>query len=534
MISKIFRQTASKSISLVQKELISLQPMLYYQPSRPIFNFFKKDKSGTEVQKSTPKPDDKDPNQDPDAEAKEEEEEDDTFVDKHQYLELLKKKREKEEEEKERIKQHHEYHEQRETREYEVTVANVDYSRINDLNIPTTPSQDFKGLEELFYFIANLSIRLSEENIKKCLQGFLSLAEVISSKDLEKPQYLNFIEIVKKNVMAMSQNETLVLIARFGDLYVVNDPNFWQYLERKLYQRLDKMTTDEIISVLVNFSNQNEGSEDFYDRIEKYLAPHLKGFGIKELAAIALSFYQAKRGTVDFFIQLHVATMPNIKHARPIDLVRLSIVYALANLETATAFQVIEAQVLKKLDEFKRGEICALSEAFGFEHGSPEFNEKLEQKIRPGLADMEFIELMNVVQGFVYTYRGSKELFNELKSKLIAFLPKLSAIDVAKIAKAYNIMEINDKIFEYNLERHCINLLKDLENITPEEIYEIALTYNTTRAGTREIYKVLEYVIKVKLDEIAKNTEIVRGLHYMYTTSGLCSPKLIDSLILHV
>ena len=47
------------------------------------------------------------------------------------------------------------------------------------------PSEDFKHKDQLFYFISNLRTRLSEENIKKCVQGFLSLAEQISSQDLE-------------------------------------------------------------------------------------------------------------------------------------------------------------------------------------------------------------------------------------------------------------------------------------------------------------------------------------------------------------
>lgn len=51
-----------------------------------------------------------------------------------------------------------------------------------------------------------------------------------------------------------------------------------------------------------------------------------------------------------------------------------------------------------------------------------------------------------------------------------------------------------------------------------------------TRTGSREIYKILEFVIRTKLPEIGKNPDVSKGLYHLYVTSGLCSEKLITDL----
>ena len=464
-------------------------------------------------------------------EAKRQEELDDTYISQKQYYEKIKKEREEYESEKEKIEKQYQYEEQRDKREFEVNVAQVDYARIRQENVNIVFTESFKHLEELYYFISNLRVQLSEENIRKCLEGFLTLAERINSKDLEKPQFHDFVEILAKNVMFFSSNETLILLMRFADLYIVEDETLWKNLERKIFQRFQQFTPDELISCVIHFSNQNEGSEVFYDQFEKVITPHLSNLEVGRLVALAQAYYQVKKGTASFFSQVHKEIKDKMDSATRSDLVRLCIVYSSLNVaDKYTTFERLEDLIKNKIDEFNISEICIIAEAFGFDHGSEEFLLLLQEKVLEKLPELEFEQFILVLRGFIYTFRGSRKLFDEMKSRIEMFLPRLELTPLALIGKAYHITENDDKAFEALLERHVISSLKRLDQLTTEDLYEVASSYNVTRTGSRELYKILEFVIRDKLEEIAKNTDVARGLYYLYTTSGLCSPELLKKL----
>lgn len=127
------------------------------------------------------------------------------------------------------------------------------------------------------------------------------LAERINSKDLEKPQYQEFIDILKSSIMLISSNETLLLLIRFADLYIVDDPALWKVLERKIMQKFQQFSKEELVGYVVHFANQNEGSDTLYDQFEKMITPKLSELTISELVAVAQSYYQVKKGTKEFF-----------------------------------------------------------------------------------------------------------------------------------------------------------------------------------------------------------------------------------------
>lgn len=456
---------------------------------------------------------------------------DDAFVDKKQYYEKLKKEREEYESEREKEKKQFEFEEQRDRREFEVNIAQVDYARVVQDNINIRITDEFKHLEELYYFISNMRVRLSEENIRKCIEGFLSLAERINSKDLEKPQYQEFIEVLKANVMLLSDNTTLLLLLKFADLYIVDDELLWQNLERKIFQKFQQFNKDELVSCIIHFANQNEGSDPFYDQFEKVITPSLPELDLNKLVALAQSYYQVRRGTKEFFIILHKEILSKLEGAEKSDLVRLCMVYSAMNIEDKFgAFQKIEAQIKERVDEFNLLETCLVAESFGFDYGSEDLFRKLEKRILAEFSDLEYEQFKFVLRGFIYSYRGSKQLFKAMKNKLQMFFPKMDLTTLALIAKAYHITENDDKQFEGILERYVINGLKRLDQVNVDELFEVASSYNVTRVGSREIYKILEFVIREKFEAIAKKPEVARGLYFLYTTSGLCSPELLRKL----
>ncbi len=51
--------------------------------------------------------------------------------------------------------------------------AKFDMAKIITENVNIMPERNFNHPDEMFYYIENLRTRMSEENIDKCLDGFL-------------------------------------------------------------------------------------------------------------------------------------------------------------------------------------------------------------------------------------------------------------------------------------------------------------------------------------------------------------------------
>lgn len=87
-------------------------------------------------------------------------------------------------------------------------------------------------------------------------------------------------------------------------------------------------------------------------------------------------------------------------------------------------------------------------------------------------------------------------------NKILTLKHEFTSIELSHIVKAYYITENDNTEFYLEIERKGIKLinlvlqrLKEVREITPEEIFEIAFSYLITRVGTREFYKLLEIVI---------------------------------------
>jgi len=94
----------------------------------------------------------------------------------------------------------------------------------------------------------------------------------------------------------------------------------------------------------------------------------------------------------------------------------------------------------------------------------------------------------------------------------------------------------------YILEYERLPLFKQLEDLTlgglrqagasltPEELYEIALSFNMSRMASREFFKVLEYIIRDRMAEIGQDKHTARKLFEIYSRSALCSPGFIKEI----
>ena len=100
-----------------------------------------------------------------------------------------------------------------------------------------------------------------------------------------------------------------------------------------------------------------------------------------------------------------------------------------------------------------------------------------------------------------------------------------------KIKKAYYILEVDNKELFDMIEGISIYLLKNYSaDLTNDQLYEIVLSYNMTRKGTREMYKLLEFIIGTKLNALNDNPELLKKIYIIYRDSGLCSEHFLDTL----
>ena len=67
------------------------------------------------------------------------------------------------------------------------------------------------------------------------------------------------------------------------------------------------------------------------------------------------------------------------------------------------------------------------------------------------------------------------------------------------------------------------------DQVNNEDLYEILLTMNISRSGSREMYKTLEYILCLRLKKIAEDVDLFKKIYEMLTKSGLVSQ---DTLIL--
>ncbi|EAS00435.1 hypothetical protein TTHERM_00221080 (macronuclear) [Tetrahymena thermophila SB210] len=452
------------------------------------------------------------------------------FTTKENYIRMLQKDREKEENERELSKETIQEFEKRKQREYEVEVSQVDFAKIAAQNINIRPVDTFQHPEELFYFVSNLSVSLTEENLKACLEGFLSLAERINEADIESSTFQKFLKILLSNMKTIGDVQNLLLVAKFGDLYCITDPKFWEILEMKVTKKLELISVNDLVEILEHFSHQKEGTEYFFDKIEMVFQNRLNEISINQLARISQSYFSVERGTKEFFNQVQEEIEKKVHLGSAQDLLKISKVYKNSKRKD-NLFMLLEQSLMKYLDEFDFYTTCQAASGFGFMLGSMELYRKLEIKVQIYLAqnleNLTFEEFKLILDGFLHTYRGSQSLFKLLRQKFIVYLPQMTTIEAAQIVKAIHLVEFDDKEIYKLYEERIIYQLQGVDEITLEEIAEISKSYTLTRNGSRKLYKLLEIVITHRWQEIAKDHKVMKELYVYFSKSGLCSERLM-------
>lgn len=453
----------------------------------------------------------------------------DEFLSKEQYLKKLTDIREKEEKEEEESKKLHDLYSKMKKREYEVSLSYVDYAKINVENINLIPKENFQSVDELFYFLKNLTGKVSERNISKCLQGLLILSDKLSSKDLENVYYQQFLSILKSNIDLVAEPQNYLTIAKFLDIFCVSDAQIWEKFERKILNKQRGLKISEIIQIFLHFSNQKEGSDHFYDRCEEIFQANFDTMKFEDFFHVFEGYFNSKFGTKEFLLALLTKIQGRINDATPHHLIKLAFICNKAQADLGGLLKTIEAKVIEQVDKLTFDELCNCGVAFGANKANLKIFTILETKIMKDVGEVTPLKIKQILEALGFNYKASKELMLFLKSQILLHIQYFTPIDLAKIVKSYYILEVlePEDDFFLTLEKKIVAHLKDLKNVKNEELMEFVRCFCVTRNGSREFYKLLELVINYKFKELAKNQDYIEGMYKFYSTSGFCSPELL-------
>ena len=185
------------------------------------------------------------------------------------YLEY---RREREKSEQELIKRQREIEElsDRVRREAEISLQTVDYRSIIISNFNILPDSEFKSVEEFQSFLERINFeskRLTEENCMRLIKGFLTFADKLTLDYIQRPAFISFQTNLAISLSYFKTSSNLATVAKLLDLFCLDSEDLWGSLETQVQTKMSFMDYNDLVSIIVHFSNQNEGTQKLYDSL---------------------------------------------------------------------------------------------------------------------------------------------------------------------------------------------------------------------------------------------------------------------------
>lgn len=131
-----------------------------------------------------------------------------------------------------------------------------------------------------------------EHHIGIALDVFLRDVAQFEEDDLENPTFKLFLRQLGLNMITFTEEKNYVKAAQFLDWFCIDDKLLWVNLEQFLIKKEKIFSRDGYIKMLTHFSNQSEGSRDFYDFFEfQYSSGVFDDCDTKDFINILYSYY---------------------------------------------------------------------------------------------------------------------------------------------------------------------------------------------------------------------------------------------------
>lgn len=127
---------------------------------------------------------------------------------KEEFLQSLAKKRDAQDSELEKRRKEIKEASTASRREFEITLASLDYGKIIQDNIAINRETEFESVEDLISFIAKISnakIKLTEENIVKVLHGYINYAPTLGKEAAQSREFAYLLNLLRSMIGALAQ-----------------------------------------------------------------------------------------------------------------------------------------------------------------------------------------------------------------------------------------------------------------------------------------------------------------------------------------
>ena len=153
--------------------------------------------------------------------------------------------------------------------------------------------QKFNSVDELYFFMDSMFTEgLDEHHLSLALDVFIRDAHMFKEEDLEKQTFKDFVRELGKALITFQDEKSYVKAAQFMDYFCIDDKLIWVNLEQYIIKKDRIFSPRSYIKLLTHFSNQVEGSQDFYDFFEfLYSSKVFDKESTEDLIQIAYSFY---------------------------------------------------------------------------------------------------------------------------------------------------------------------------------------------------------------------------------------------------
>ncbi|CAI2364484.1 unnamed protein product [Moneuplotes crassus] len=390
----------------------------------------------------------------------------------------------------------------------------------------TIEIKEFTSVEEIYFYMENMFKEgISESNLMKAMDIFIRDADQFNEEDLNHPTFKKFLKEISRNLVTFSKEESYVKTAQFMDIYCISESLLWINLELFVMKKENMFKPENLIRIMTHFARQLEGSKDFYQFMEhNFASEQFDDVSLEDFISLGYNLYLVQTGSLGFFNDYADKLLAKMNESiSTFNILRILQTYAEIGTSYFDIFDTCEYYLLKRLEQLMIEEMVCASACFSISgQGSNTLFRLFEREVLRH-PDFDFKTLRDVCKSFIFSMRGSAEIFRHFEPRIRQYLDRFSCNEKCFILSVYFQKRCLTKVFQNELEKSIAQRLRMTEEITIEEIAMIVNVYTTTRACGREMQKLMEFTVLKRLDDLRSNLKMYHFIGAKFEQSGFCS-----------
>jgi hypothetical protein len=178
--------------------------------------------------------------------------------------------------------------------------------------------------------------------------------------------------------------KSYVKVAKFLDIYCIQDKYLWINLELFLMKKDRMFSGKSYVDIMNHFSSQQEGSRDFYDFYEfNFLSKAFDKVSTHDMISLGYNFYQVHAGTINFFMHYGDTLVERLDDkVTTYDLLRVLQTFSEISSRFYKIFTQLEMLFLKRFDQMTVDEMTCCAAGFAISgYGSQYLFTLMEQGV---------------------------------------------------------------------------------------------------------------------------------------------------------